>query len=153
MKRKRVWACCAVILFLPLLWGCAPKKVRVYESLTDLRASIVHAAVSLQGKAYRNGTKGPDSFDCSGFVHYVYKKVNVLLPVSTDGLVRAGSDVGRDNAVPGDLVFFKLKKDLHVGILLGRREFIHASKSRGVAVDDLESPYWRRSLLGFRSIL
>jgi cell wall-associated NlpC family hydrolase len=37
--------------------------------------------------------------------------------------------------------------------LLNDREFIHASKSRGVAVDDLALPYWIKAFHGFRSVL
>ncbi len=105
------------------------------------------------GKPYRNGAKGPDSFDCSGFVHYVYKKSAILLPVSTDPLLKSGYEVARENSLPGDLVFFKIKRDLHVGLMVNSGQFIHSSKSKGVAVDDLDAPYWRRNLLCFRSIL
>jgi cell wall-associated NlpC family hydrolase len=149
-RRARV---AAFFVILPILWGCTPNKVRLYESPTDLRSGIVQTAMSLHGKPYRNGAKGPEGFDCSGFVHYVYRKWGILLPVATDGQNRSGSEVGRDSAMPGDLVLFRIKKELHIGILLNRREFIHASKSRGVAVDDLEAAYWRANLLGFRSIL
>jgi probable lipoprotein NlpC len=55
--------------------------------------------------------------------------------------------------LPGDLVIFKIKRDFHVGVVLNDREFVHASKSRGVAIDDLSLPYWTKSLQGFRSVL
>jgi cell wall-associated NlpC family hydrolase len=61
--------------------------------------------------------------------------------------------VSRDAVLPGDLVVFKIRRDFHVGIMLNERDFIHASRSRGVAIDDLTLPYWTRSLQGFRSIL
>ncbi len=55
--------------------------------------------------------------------------------------------------MPGDLVVFRIKGDFHVGIMLNGHEFVHASKSRGVAIDDLSLPYWRKSLKAFRSFL
>jgi len=64
-----------------------------------------------------------------------------------------GYQISRDGVRPGDLVFFKISKELHVGIMLNNGEFIHASKSRGVAVDDVDSSYWRRNLLSFRAVL
>jgi cell wall-associated NlpC family hydrolase len=45
----------------------------------------------------------------------------------------------------GDLVFFKtgLAKR-HVGIYIGKGQFIHASTSRGVTRSRLNSPYWSK---------
>jgi cell wall-associated NlpC family hydrolase len=138
--------------FLGILAGCAPKKVHVYNSMSGARGDVVELALGLHGKPYRSGAKGPDAFDCSGFVHFVYKKVGVSLPVSTDGLLKAGQPVGRSALAPADLVFFKLKKDLHIGIMVGTDEFIHASKSRGVVVDSLGTAYWQSRLSAFRSL-
>ena len=50
-------------------------------------------------------------------------------------------------------MFFKIKKDMHVGIMLNRKEFINASKSRGVAVDDVDASYWKKTLIGYKSVL
>lgn len=141
-------------LFLILvLFGCAPKKIRVYESLPEIRNNIIQSAVSLQGRPYRGGAKGPDAFDCSGLVHYVYKKSNITLPIAAEGQERVGYEISRGGVLPGDLVFFIIKKDVHVGIMINRREFVHASKSRGVVIDSVDSEYWKRSLHAFRSVL
>ena len=142
-----------ILVVLLLIAGCAPKKVKTYESVSDIRNEVVQSAISVLGKPYKNGAKGPDSFDCSGLVHYVYKRSGINVPVSTNGLLKAGYEIPKGNVLPGDLVFFKIKKDLHVGIMLNQREFINASKSRGVAVDDVDASYWKKSLIGFRSIL
>jgi cell wall-associated NlpC family hydrolase len=155
----------ALILLAAVLvmWGCGtPQKVRLYESgssaasapsVPKVREDIVQTAISLHGSPYRNGAKGSDAFDCSGFVHYVYKRSGITLPVSTDKLVKAGTEIPGDQVQPGDLVFFKIKKDLHVGIMINRKEFIHASKSRGIALDDIEAKYWKRSHLSFRCVI
>jgi cell wall-associated NlpC family hydrolase len=135
--------------------GCAPKSVRPYESAPsyELRGSIVDYAVTLLGKNYRNGAKGPDSFDCSGFVYYVYGRFNVAVPVSTAGLNKAGYEVPRDDISPADLAVFKISRDYHVGIMINRLEFIHASKSRGIAIDSIDAPYWKRNFSHFRRVL
>jgi cell wall-associated NlpC family hydrolase len=140
-------------LLVCILLGCAPKKVALYESLPEIRGSLMQYAMTLVGKPYRNGAKGPDSFDCSGFVHYVYKKSEITLPVSTDPLLKSGHEIPKEHTLPGDLVFFKIKKDLHVGIMVNKNQFIHSSKSKGVAIDELNAPYWKRNFLCFRSIL
>jgi len=140
-----------VILFLA--FGCAPKAVRVPGYLSETRSVIVRSALSLQGKVYRSGAKGPEAFDCSCFVHYVYKRSGIIIPVTTDALNKTGVEVPREAALPGDLIFFKIKRDLHVGIVLNNDKFIHASSSRGVVIDMLSLPYWTKNLYGYRSTL
>ncbi len=142
-----------VLLLLTVVFGCAPKKVRIYESTSDIRGDIIQTSASFIGKPYRNGAKGPDAFDCSGFVYYVFRQSRVVLPVSAAEILKTGYQISRDGVQPGDLVFFKISKELHVGIMLNGREFVHASKSRGVAVDDVDSSYWKRSFLSFRTVL
>lgn len=134
--------------------GCSvPKKVRVPEPLSESRASVLRSAIDLMGKPYKGGGRGPDAFDCSGLVYYAYKKTGVTLPVTAEEQGKSGAEVPRESVLPGDLVIFKIKRDFHVGIMLNDKEFIHASKSRGVAIDDLSLPYWTRSLQGFRSVI
>ncbi len=148
--------CMFVLAVIALAFGCAPKQVRVYDgtAVPGIRDEIIQHAVYVIGKPYKSGAKGPEAFDCSGLIHYVYKRVNIVLPVMTEGQINAGLEVPRDSALPGDLVFFKINnKELHAGVVLNKRDFIHSSKSRGVTVDSLDSNYWRRSLVCFRSVL
>jgi cell wall-associated NlpC family hydrolase len=138
---------------LALLNGCVRKQVKVYETGSSIRSEVVRQAMSLLGKPYKNGAKGPEAFDCSGLIYFIYQKVSIGLPGMTEGQIRFGNEVSRDGVQPGDLVFFKIKKDLHSGIMINENDFIHSSKSRGVVVDDINEKYWRKSLIGFRSIL
>jgi cell wall-associated NlpC family hydrolase len=144
------------LVFLCLVFlspGCATKKIKTMEPLSEKRSVVVRTVVDLMGKPYKNGGRGPDSFDCSGLVYYTYKKTGMALPVTAEEQGKSGVDVSRDEIQPGDLVIFKIKRDFHVGIMVNEKEFIHASKSRGVAIDDLSLAYWARSLQGFRSVL
>ena len=75
------------------------------------------------------------------------------MPVSTEGLNKIGYEVGRSDVGSGDLVIFLIKHEYHVGIMINRLEFIHASKSRGVTVDSVEAAYWKRNFSHFRRIL
>lgn len=109
--------------------------------------------MDLLGKPYKNGGRGPDAFDCSGLVYYAFKKSGLTVPVTAEEQGQGGAEVSRDAVLPGDLVVFKIKRDFHVGIMLNEGEFVHASKSRGVAIDNLSLPYWTRSFQGFRSFL
>jgi cell wall-associated NlpC family hydrolase len=138
---------------LALLNGCAPKQVKVYDTGSGIRSEVVRQAINLLGTPYKNGAKGPDAFDCSGLIYFIYQKVSIVLPGMTEGQIRSGYEVSSDSVQPGDLVFFKIRKDLHAGIMINRNDFIHASTSRGVAVDNINESYWRKSLIGYRSIL
>jgi cell wall-associated NlpC family hydrolase len=145
----------AALLLILIVPGCAPKSVRPYESsgTSEMRGSIVDYAVTLLGKPYRNGAKGPDTFDCSGFVYYVYTRFNVAVPVSTAGLNKTGYEVSRDEIFPGDLAIFRISSEYHVGIMINRLEFVHASKSRGVAIDSVDATYWKKYFSHFRRVL
>lgn len=150
-------AACRAILFLVcfvfIFFGCGPKRVRVPEPLSGLRENVVRASLDLIGKTYRNGGRGPDDFDCSGLVYFAYKSVGVILPATAEEQGRSGVEVFHGAILPGDLVVFKIKRGFHVGIMINEREFIHASRSRGVVIDNLSLPYWIKSLQGFRSFL
>lgn len=145
---------CLIVFFAFLSFsGCAPKKVKIYDSISDTRNNIIQFAMNLHGKPYKSGAKGPNAFDCSGFVHYVYKNSGMTLPITAEELDKIGYEVSNATVMPGDLVFFTIKKDLHIGIMLNKHEFIHASKTRGVAIDNLGTQYWLRYFRGFRSVL
>ncbi len=152
---KRLSRLTLLALALVGSFACAPKHVEVYEPPTPTlgRTDIVDYAITLLGRPYRNGAKGPGAFDCSGFVHHVYERFDVMLPVSTDGLSRVGVQVSRNELTPGDLAIFRIKGEMHVGIMINALEFIHASTSRGVAIDSIDFPYWQNTLLYFRRVL
>jgi cell wall-associated NlpC family hydrolase len=146
-------ACLLLFSLFVILEGCAPKKIRVYEGPPQKGEAIVQYAAGLLGRPYKLGGKGPDAFDCSGFVYYVYGRYDIKVPFTTDELVRTGYQVARENVLAGDLVIFNIKRSYHIGIMMNEREFVHASSSRGVAIGDLDASYWRRSFLQFRRIL
>lgn len=89
-------------------------------------AATMVALLSLQhlGKPYVWGAEGPDAFDCSGLVCYVYAQIGVYLPRVTFSQVHCGRGVLPGELAPGDLVFFR--GNAHVGIYLGGGWFIHA---------------------------
>jgi cell wall-associated NlpC family hydrolase len=154
-KGKRFFVGLGVVTSLLVLFGCAPKKIPIYERATapQVRDHLIEYAVTLLGKPYRNGAKGPDAFDCSGFVYYVYKRFDISVPVSTEGLNRIGYEISRDNVLVGDLVVFRINREHHVGIMMNGADFIHASKSKGVTINSVDASYWRRNFLNFRRIL
>jgi len=98
-----------------------------------------------RGVKYREGGMSRNGIDCSAFVHLAYKqKLHKNIPRSTELMSAAGEEINSSSLRPGDVVFFKTGwKVRHVGIYVGKGEFIHASSSRGVTKSRLNSPYWK----------
>jgi cell wall-associated NlpC family hydrolase len=54
----------------------------------------------------------------------------------------------------GDLVFFKPPSaPRHVGIYLSGKQFVHASKSNGVTISEIDRVYWGKYYWTGRRIL
>lgn len=139
MKKLFVAIIAAIMLFSST---CSAKKPPLV-----LDEAIIHL-----NKPYVYATAGPDTFDCSGFIFYCFKKVENI------ELLRSAFDQGYDEKYekiekikdlkPGDLVSFNTNKydsDLcdHSGIYLGCGNFIHCSSGKGkVIISSLIKGYY-----------
>jgi cell wall-associated NlpC family hydrolase len=77
------------------------------------------------------------------------------MPRSTEEQRRASRPVRAENLQAGDLLFFDQegKKNSHVGIYVGRGEFVHApSSGKQVRSDRMDAPYWRKHLSEVRRV-
>jgi cell wall-associated NlpC family hydrolase len=122
---------------------------------SDLGQEAVALAQQQLGKPYQWGAEGPDKFDCSGLVMYVYDNLGVQLPRVSGQQAYAGVHVDREDLQPGDLVFFKLNGSRidHVGIYEGHSKFIHAPRKHvPVRRESLNNSYWRRRFKGGRRL-
>ena len=126
----------AILLAAGLLfWGALPSKASVSGS------AVVSTARGLSGTPYQWGGNGPGSFDCSGFVNYVYRQhgISGMPRVSVD-IQRWATTIPRSQAQPGDLVFERFgwrngSGADHVGIYVGNGRIIAASSSQGVVTE------------------
>jgi cell wall-associated NlpC family hydrolase len=109
-------------------------------------------ALRAVGVPYAWGGASPASgFDCSGLVHWAYKRIGVELPHSSYALYNLGRRVRPSRLKPGDLVFFSGLG--HVGMYLGRGRMVHApSSGRHVEIVRLASSHYGRRLVGARRV-
>ena len=111
----------------------ASRSVRpTYSGPASGRAQIAVAEAYRQlGKPYRWGAAGPDSFDCSGLMMWVWGKAGVSLPHSSRAQYGYGRHVSKSELQPGDLVFYG-NPIHHVGIYVGGGRYIAAPQTGDV---------------------
>jgi len=121
---------------------------------------IIDFAKSLMGKVtYKYGVRDTKNlvFDCSSFTQYVFDRYGVSLKWGTRYQKDAGRAVSKSNLQKGDLVFFGTSSKStinHVGIYIGNGQFIHNKpSSNGVAIDNLNSGYWKDHYISARRVL
>ncbi len=111
------------------LSGITLSNPRSRATVSPQQAVIDFAAQQL-GKPYVLGAKGPNAFDCSGLVQYVYKNaINMDILAPTTAQEKYGTEVSLSNIQPGDLLFFGPKgASTHDAIYIGNGKYIHAPK-------------------------
>jgi cell wall-associated NlpC family hydrolase len=95
------------------------------------RDTLVALARRQVGVRYLLGGSDPDrGFDCSGFLQYLMRRLDVRLPRTAAEQARVGQEVPRDlsRLLPGDILTFGSgDRVTHVGVYVGGGRFIHAS--------------------------
>ncbi|MBQ6891254.1 MAG: C40 family peptidase, partial [Clostridia bacterium] len=121
--------------------------------------ALLAAAQSKLGCKYVRGAKGPDSFDCSGFVYWCLKQAGAKTSYMTSVRWRTCSKYRRiesmDQLKRGDILVFSGSSEStgHVGIYMGGGRMIDASSSGGCVVirSSIYSEYWSTHfLMGYR---
>ena len=130
-----------------------PPEHEVPESYLDDEtfATILKEAEKYLGFPYVWGGSSPStSFDCSGFVSYVYNQCGWDFGrLGAQGLYNISTRTSSPK--PGDLVFFTGTYDTpgisHVGIYVGDGWMLHAGDPIGYA--NLNSSYWQSHLYAY----
>lgn len=146
MKRKIFF----IISILLLTFTSAFAREYTTEEAKEIRTAVVAKVKTYIGCPYKTGTTGPDTFDCSGLILSVFQDAaGIQLPRSAKAMYAAVKIVPLEEIEEGDLVFFKTTGDgsiSHVGIYIGRKQFIHAASdgsNTGVIVSSLSEKYYK----------
>lgn len=141
----------------------APKydgKTSVDTDTSSTAAKIIATAKQYMGCTYVYGTSGPNTFDCSGFTCFVFKKYgySLLRSAQQQGYDDNYERLTRSELKMGDIVCFNTISDNdlsdHVGIYISDGNFIHASSGGGcVMISNLDSGYYNRVFSWGRRIL
>ena len=151
---------CFLLVAALFLAGCSshrapPPNARLSDSIAVI-AGLNDQLHSWGGTPYRYGGMTRGGVDCSGFVLLTFRdKFALQLPRETRQQSTIGTEIDKDDLLPGDLVFFKTgsgESGLHVGIYDTDNQFIHASTSRGVMRSSLNNVYWRKNFWQARRI-
>jgi len=138
-----------MVLFLLTLSACSLTPPDEVQVTGDGYLGVARTAQGLVGTPYRYGGATPRGFDCSGLVYYAYGQAGMRVPRSTEAQYAATSRVRAGEAVPGDVLFFRIEgKPSHVGIYLGNGRFVHApSSGKQVTYASLDDDYWNARLV------
>jgi cell wall-associated NlpC family hydrolase len=108
-------------------WIADRAQHRVHAPPGNWVSVVIAEALAQIGKPYLWGGSGPESFDCSGLMNYVFRAAGITMPRTADAIYRAVPHVGRDHLRPGDMVFFGSPGFVHhVGLYIGNGKMIHA---------------------------
>ena len=126
------------------------------EALEDEEfAAMIAEAEKYLGYPYVWGGANPStSFDCSGYVSWVINNCGVGWNVgrlTADGLLGVCTPVSREEAKPGDLIFFQGTYNTsgasHVGIYVGNGMMIHCGDP--ISYASINTSYWQQHFYTF----
>jgi cell wall-associated NlpC family hydrolase len=106
------------------------------------------------GAPYVWGASGPDSFDCSGLVVWVYSQLGLAVPRTAQQQFEWAASIEVSQLQPGDLVFYEftypsLDRITHVGIYEGGSSVVMATQAGDfVKVVSLTDAYWSAHFVG-----
>ena len=105
-------------------------KARANRVSSSLNVRVLREASRHAGKPYSYGARGPSSFDCSGYVQYVYSRVGVSVPRTSRAQAAASRSVPKAAKRNGDLIIMRAGgRVTHVGIYAGSNTMWVARRS------------------------
>lgn len=134
------------------LKGEVPQKNYNSAPKITLQDDLIKELEQWIGTKYRFGGMDRTGVDCSALVQNVYGTLGMALPRTADDQFEHARII--DVPEPGDLVFFaKQNRITHVGIFVGNNQIIHASTSKGVIKQDLNTAFLTETFAAFGRVV
>lgn len=171
MGKRFVISFFAVVMLLGTLSSCRSHKKAKQEDLVYVGETIeikekkkkdktvgeklAEEALTWLGTPYGYGRSEKGiSTDCSGLVVIVFRDIaDIKLPRNSAQQADFCDDLKEKEIGPGDLVFFATGKDpkkvSHVGVMVDKEKFVHASTSKGVIISEMTTPYYQRTFIKY----
>ena len=133
--------------------GSSDEGLETVEEVPSISDIVLAQYEDWRGVRYRSGGTDYRGVDCSGLVQAIFRDAfEVDLPRISSEQARLGESVPRGDIRPGDLLYFIDRGRKHVGVAVNDREFVHASRRKGVTISKFEG-YWSKRLIRIRRIL
>ena len=140
---------------LPIIAGGTNNGIPSEAYNDETFAKLINEAEKYLGYPYVFGGSSPaTSFDCSGFVCWVYTPSGVHnLPRTTaQGIYNQCKRVSDSEAKPGDLIFFKGTYNAgetvtHIGIYVGNNRMLHCGNP--IQYTSIDTNYWRNHFYAY----
>ena len=117
-------------------------------------SKIISNTKKYLGTPYVYGGNNKKGIDCSGLFHICFQYENIIIPRVAEEIARLGKLIyDETQLLKGDFIYFtetgnSNKLITHMGMYLGRGDFIHSSSSNGVTITNLTtSNYWKERFL------
>lgn len=140
---------------LPIIAGGTNNGIPSEAYNDETFTKLINEAEKYLGYPYVFGGSSPaTSFDCSGFVCWVYTHSGVHnLPRTTaQGIYNQCKRVSDSDAKPGDLIFFKGTYNAgetvtHIGIYVGNNRMLHCGNP--IQYTSIDTNYWRNHFYAY----
>ena len=125
-----------------------------YVDPTSIPARAVELARSKVGAPYVWGASGPDAFDCSGLVLWVYSRLGLEVPRTAQQQFEWAVPIEPSQIQPGDLVFYENTSSspdrvTHVGVYVGGGMVVMATNGGDFVREvPLSDGYWSAHFAG-----
>ncbi|MDO5111736.1 MAG: peptidoglycan-binding protein [Clostridia bacterium] len=119
-------------------------------STTGSLDTLISVALSKKGSKYVTGAKGPNTFDCSGFVYWCLNQAGVKQGYMTSKTWRSASKYNKISSMgdvrKGDIMVFRMSSSKgHVSIALDNSSMVHAGSTKGcVYSSSFRTDYWEK---------
>jgi cell wall-associated NlpC family hydrolase len=130
-----------------------PERFETVEDVPTVSEVVLAQYEDWRGVKYRYGGTDYRGVDCSALVQAIFRDAFEMdLPRTSFEQARLGDSVSRDDIRAGDLLYFMDRGRRHIGVAVNDKEFVHASRRKGVTISSFKG-YWAKRLVRVQRIL